>query len=628
MKYWILLGVLWLSLGMTAAQENTDVVLHLGRTNYPSTLDPLFAQTSVEAEYLTNLFIGLTKVDPITSEIVPSLATSWQVSEDGLTWTFTLRNDVPWVKFDPASGTTTEIRKVTAGDVLAAVQRMCSSRNNGYYAVDVLGERIAGCSAGQAANGGTLVQASAPDETTLSITLTAPYGDFLNLTSLWTLYPIPQEIINQFGSDWTLPANIVTSGTYALAEAVPEEGRLTLVKNALYPQDIQGGGNITRIEFTAIQDDSQGFHQYNDGILDRTGIPTAQLETVFADEAYADQRLVLPELAVFYIGMMTDKPPLNDVHVRRAFAAAFNRLAFIENARSGRGINIPHFTPPDVAHAPAVDTPDSVGYNADYAREQMALSAYPNCEGLPAIDIVTYDNAGGWGNYLVDNLALELGCDPMNFTIRALDFNSLRAAISPDLPVDQRPHMFTLSWQADYADAGNFTQVLACGEENRFMRECTATDDLINAALTAPEADRDALYAQIEAAFFGVEGEFPLIPLFQSSLYVLVKPWFTGPFETDGQLGSVHYDYYSIDTNMRAAMLVCNISSDISVNLRSGAGTNFDRAGTLEPGNVVSAVGQTNGTDGFTWWLLQTGVWIRDDVAITDGQCNALPIIP
>ncbi len=630
MRYWFLLGLFWLMLSTTAAQNTDDaVVLHLGRTNYPTTLDPLFAQTSVEAEYLTNLFIGLTKIDPMTGEVIPALAQSWQVSDDGLTWTFTLRQDVPWVRYDPTTNSVNEIRKVTASDALAAIQRMCGSRNNGYYATDVFARRIAGCAAGQAANGGTLVQASAPDDATLVITLTAPYADFLNLTSLWTMYPIPQEVINQFASDWTQPGNIVTSGAYTLAEAIPEEGRITLVSNPLYPQAIHGGGNITRIEFTPIQDDAMGFRQYNDGLLDRTGIPTAQLEAVFADDTYADQRLILPELAVFYFGIMTDKPPLDDVHVRRAFSAAFNRAAFIENVRQGRGIAISHFTPPGIAHAPPLDNPNSVGYNPDYAREQLAQSAYPNCEGLPPIEIVTYQNAGGWGNYLVDNLALELGCDPNNFTIRALNFNELRAAISPDLPVDQRPHLFTLSWQADYPDAGSFAQVLACGEQNRFMRACNTTDDLINAALlTADSAERTNLYAQIETAFFGIDGEFPLIPLFQSSLYVLIKPWFTGPFETDGQLGSVHYDYYTIDTDMRAAMLVCNISSDISVNLRSGPGTNFDRAGTLEPGNTVSAVGRTNGTDGFTWWLLQTGVWIREDVAIEDGQCNALPLIP
>lgn len=85
------------------------------------------------------------------------------------------------------------------------------------------------------------------------------------------------------------------------------------------------------------------------------------------------------------------------------------------------------------------------------------------------------------------------------------------------------------------------------------MRPCTATDDLIDQA--ARETDptiRADLYRQIEAAFFGPDGEFPIAPLYLRVNYVLVKSWYTGPFETDTHFG-VHWDAYSIDMAAKLA---------------------------------------------------------------------------
>ena len=80
------------------------------------------------------------------------------------------------------------------------------------------------------------------------------------------------------------------------------------------------------------------------------------------------------------------------------------------------------------------------------------------------------------------------------------------------------------------------------------MRPCTATDDLINAAARETDpAARDQMYREIEEAFFGAEGEFPIAPIFMRLDYALNKPWYTGPFDTDGLFGGAHWDAYNID---------------------------------------------------------------------------------
>ena len=93
----------------------------------PADLDPaLVSRFDTSARDLVeNLFIGLTRFDPQTQTIEPALAASWTVSPDGLTWTFELRQDVQWVRYDSESGEVEAVRPVAAGDFVYAVQRAC-----------------------------------------------------------------------------------------------------------------------------------------------------------------------------------------------------------------------------------------------------------------------------------------------------------------------------------------------------------------------------------------------------------------------------------------------------------------------------------------------------------------------
>lgn len=116
--------------------------------------------------------------------------------------------------------------------------------------------------------------------------------------------------------------------------------------------------------------------------------------------------------------------------------------------------------------------------------------------------------------------------------------------------------MWSLGWGPDYGDANNWVgDVLHCEfSENSFKRACTETDDLIE--LAAQESDPDArleLYYRIEEQFFGPEGEVPFIPIYLRVTYVLVKPWYTGPFETDGLFGGAHWDWRTIDQEAQLA---------------------------------------------------------------------------
>ncbi|MFW5691356.1 MAG: ABC transporter substrate-binding protein [Chloroflexota bacterium] len=610
-----------------ADETPPDVVLRVAGVTQPTGLDPLVLSSAADVQFIPNIFLSLARIDAATGRPGPALARSWSIGLDGLTWTFNLRDDVPWVIYDPTAGTFENLRPVTAADAVFAIQRMCSSDQYGPYATDILGSRIAGCADGQAAGDGTLAQVEAPDDITLIITLNAPYAYFDSLVALWTIAPLPEEALVAAPNDWTEPGRILTNGAFAVAAFTPQEA-LTLVANPLLPDDLRGEGGITRVEYIAATDERAAFRRYTDGLADVAAVPVSQRDVLLADEALAPEIYEVSNLSLFYLGFATDLPPFDDMHLRRAFAAAFDRQRFIEEVRGGRGRPFDHLIPAEVSPGVDVSSDLLLGFDPDFAREQLALSAYPECAGLPPVRIATYEDASGWAGFLVDSAVEVLGCDAAAFDIQALDFNQLRATIDPDTDPGTRPALFTFGWGPDYDDASSYVAFVACGTENYFGRQnCTLIDDLIlQASTTAEAAQRVTLYQQIELALFGPDGEMPLIPLFLATEMVAVKPWVSGPVEAfASRFGVTYYDAFSIDTEARAATVSCTVISPVAVNLRGGPGTNFNQVGTLEANTPANAVGQTRGTDSFIWWLLENGQYVREDVVEESGLCSALP---
>lgn len=627
----MLLWLLLLSFGVVSAQEETPpatqpVVLRLATSADPNTFDPLFAESLEDINYTSNLFIGLTRTDPATGDILPALAREWAVSEDGLTWTFTLRDDVFWVRYNTETASFEQGRLITAEDMVYTIQRLCGSNQNGYYAVDVFAKRIAGCSDGQTANDGTLAQSSAPDATTFTITLTAPYGSFLTMTTLPTLRPQPREAIEALGTDWAYPNNIVSSGAFALSRFIPQIG-ITLLANPFYPADLRNSGNVEAVDILFVADFETQFSLYQNALLDIAGVPIGVVSDVKADETYAGQLVELEELTVFFMGFATDKPPFNDVHVRRAFAAAIDRVAFVERVRFGIDQPLDGFISDGVAYSP--QDAMVVGYNPDYAREQLALSPYPNCENFPEVKMTLFNGAGSWGTYIVNEWVELFGCDLARFTVNEITFNELLTLVNPiRTPSDARPNMFSLGWGADYPDADNYASFIECGISNFFVRGCTSLDELIAQARTlADSEERIALYTQIEEGLFGVDGEFPLIPLYTRKRNLLVQPWISGSFTTDGRVGAVNYDAYTLDVALRGENIRCEVTNNrgSAINRRISPSTVVDIAGQINDGESVRAIGQAIGDDGLVWWQLETGEWVRSDIVDETGQCEALP---
>jgi hypothetical protein len=246
----LVIGILASGLIGTAAGAGApDLTVGVVADQLP-TLDPALVASRDAITPIGNLFLSLTSYDPLTAQVVPELATSWAASDDGLTWTFKLRQDVNWMQYDPATGQATAQRPVTAQDVVYAFQR--ASAPGG------------GCP-------GTITDVQAPDDATVAVTLQQPAPANIDFSRSSCLYPVPQEPIDQFGGDWTLPGNIWTNGPYLLGGSAADA--LTLTKNEAFP-----GAKLIPIEaikWVIVDAFDVALTHYQNGTLDAVYDPTA-----------------------------------------------------------------------------------------------------------------------------------------------------------------------------------------------------------------------------------------------------------------------------------------------------------------------------------------------------------------
>jgi ABC-type oligopeptide transport system substrate-binding subunit len=548
-----------LSACQPAAPEATAVLRGYDTSDIPS-LDPQIAEDVTSINGIENIFVNLTNVDLNTSEIVPEAASSWEVSDDGLTYTFHIRTDIPWVHFDYATGETSQVndadgnpRFVTAYDFEYAVARACSPATGGYYS-GVIAPQIVGCSEvlfEEDAN--AAIGAVATDAETFVITLNFPAAYFLTMTPMWTLAATPQWAIEEHGESWTEAANIVTNGRYVLADwqhGVRREFR----RNPLFPADLAGSGNIGTLVTDVVPDDVTGYALWLNGEVEQAGIPDTELQAHL--EQYPDETDQIADLAVFYISFAFDKAPFDDQRVRAAFSAAFDRETFVREVRQGQGLPMKHFAPPGIFGAPPIDEV-GVGYNPEWAAEQLAAAGYPNCEGFPTVTLLGYTGAStlAWIEFAQANWQQNLGCSPDQILIEQQEFADLLATTSADTPTEDRPHMWTLGWGPDYGDENNWVgDVLWCeNSENRQARDCGPVDDLIVEAREETDpARRVELYSQIEEGFFGENGSFPFAPIFLRIAYVARHSWLS---RTPALFGGQQYYNWTLDVEARDAAL-------------------------------------------------------------------------
>jgi oligopeptide transport system substrate-binding protein len=305
------------------------------------------------------------------------------------------------------------------------------------------------------------------------------------------------------------------------------------------------------LSIIVVKDANTIYSLYQNNQVDASGLPRGEQDKVLKDPDLSKQIVQSYDLAVSYIGFAYDKPPFDNVHVRRAFSAMMDRKAMVADLLGGRGAPMAHFMPPGIFGSVGINEvglgdPKNLGFDPDYAKKEFD-QVYPNCEGFPTITFLT--EGANFAQYVQNAMKTYLGCDPSKMNIQQADFQVQIQGIKPTVPTPQRPNMWDLAWGPDYLDAQDWIYaVLSCHSENDAKRQCGDLDKQIDDASHETDVKKRAqMYRDLETAFFGTDGEFMIAPLFTGKNYSMYKPWYKGLFDTDALLGGGHWDTRRID---------------------------------------------------------------------------------
>ncbi len=527
----------------TPTPAATVIELELTQSGRLRDLDPGLAEQQSQLDLAQNLFVGLTNYDPDTNTIEPELAQTWSIGPDGRTWTFNLRDDIFWVRSNTPlrrSGglaTATPLRPVTADDVVFAIQRLCSRAIPSSSAYNLF--IIEGCEEvftkqQPAEEDLETIQIRALNPTLLEIRLRESNGAFLTLTSMPFFMPVPRDLVNErgnewlnaigeFSSGWQTPENIVTSGPFMPLKSQFTSQLVTLHRNPLWP--IDWAGNVDVVKVTFLTDDLEAFQMWQERSFDIAPLPTSERNGML--QRQPDKVRALPEYILFYLGFNFNSEVMSEPEVRRAFSAAIDRQALIDELYNGKGIIMRHATVPGmVASVEALDY--GVGYSPDFARQQLAASSIQNCRLLTDITLLvsSADLSLRQAEMIRNMWVEELGCLEEHIHIEQAQFGLLLADTQKDAA--NRPDMWELAWAPTFPDASNLiTKLLHCRDsDNRQARPCSEADTLMTRAGTIIDpAERQALYRQAEGQFFNENGIFPIIPLYVRAREIVVQDW-------------------------------------------------------------------------------------------------------
>lgn len=480
-----------------------DNVLRFNNGAEPETIDPALAAGQPDGNVCRMLWEGLTVADPATLEPLPGMARAWSVSDDGLEWTFHLR---------PARWS--DGRPVTAGDFAwswrRALDPKTAARNAGllHYLKN-----------GRAFNRGELadpaaVGVSAPDDSTLRVTLEHPTPFWIHLTSYPTYMPVPRESVERWGDRWTRPEHVVGNGPFCLTGWRPNS-RFVFRKNPGYWD--AGQVRLDGAILYSIDDLNTSMNLYRAGRIDWNpsgNIPAPYLAAV---RTMADFRNA-PFAAIYYYSINVTDPVMSNRWVRKALAWSIDREAICRDLFKGVRPPRGNFTPPGY---PGYPTPNPIGFDPAYARDCLARAGYPDGRGFPKIEILFNTSEdhrklaeviqAGWRQVL----NIDVGLSNQEWG------SYLKAVSGLHYQVARR------SWIADYPDPNTFLATLRTGDGNSRTGWSNAGYDsrLAAAAVDTDPARRLATLAAAESLLLD---ECPVIPIYNYALTELIKPYVRG----------------------------------------------------------------------------------------------------
>lgn len=496
--------------------------------NDVATLDPAIGYDWQNWSMIKSLFDGLMDYEPGTTELKNDLAEDYQISEDGLTYTFSLR---PGVMFHNG-------REMTSADVKYSLERAVNPQTQspgaGFFS------SIEGFDAVSSGEATELSGISTPDELTVEITLKAPDATFLHVMALNFASVVPQEAVEAAGRDFGKQP--VGTGAYKLEEWALGQ-RLTFVKNEDYFRE--GIPYVDKIDFEIGQEPNVALMRLQRGEVDIAGdgIPPAQFLQFREDPEFKELMVIGDQLHTGYMTMNVTIPPLDDVKVRQAINMAINkeRIVRVINGRA---------TPANQPLPPAMPGYDESyeGYPYDVEQARALLEEAGYGDGFETeLFVMNTDPQPRIAQAIQQDLA-QIGIEA--------DITSLAQAnvIAAGGEQDQAPLIWSggMAWIADFPDPSNFWgPILGCegavpGGWNWAWycnEELDARADEANAMVDPDQQEERAeLWGEI---FTTAMDDAPWVPIFNEQRFTVHSARMAGDdaLYVDPVHVPVNYDY-------------------------------------------------------------------------------------
>ncbi len=505
----IVLGIITLMcVSILALPVGAKTVLRWNLGGEPPTLDPALATDTTSVFVDEQLFLGLTDFDDETNEVIPELAKSWFASDDGLVWTFVMRDDVKW----------TDGKPVTAYDVEYGVKRTLNPATASDYAYVLYVIKGA-----QDYNTGEVEDASvvgvkAVGDYIVRFELNHPAGYFPAIAGMWIARPQPQETIEKWGDKWTEPENIVTNGHYMLKEWVHDD-YLVMVKN---PDSYEADKvQIDEIYCMMVTEASTAQSLYEGGELDvQEIVPLEDMDRIKADPVLSKELFIAPRLCTYYYGFNNEKFPFDNPLVRKAFASAIDRETLIATVLKGEQKPATTFSAPGIFGW--VDPAEEIGhpFNVETARAFLAQAGYPGGEGCPVVTLMFNTSES---HRKIAQVIQAMWQQVLNVKI---NLANQEWGVYLKTCVEDAPQIYRLGWCADYPDANNWlNDVFNSKSESNYANFSNPEyDKLVEAAAREFDpAKRIEMYKKAERILCDTDAG--IAPIYWYTRVVLTKPY-------------------------------------------------------------------------------------------------------
>lgn len=426
-----------LLLGCSPPPHETGRTLNRGNGPDIKSLDPAFVQGLWESFVVGDMLMGLTTEGP-RGEPVPGAADGWNVSPDGLTWTFHIRSH-RWSDGTP----------VTAADFVAAWRRLVDPNTAAPYAYNLWIVKN-----GEAVSTGRLPPSAlgvrAQDDCTLVVTLEHPASYLPELLDIPAAWPLPRHVLRRYPKSWTRPEHYVTNGPYIVREWIPGD-HITLVKNPRF------------YDAAHVAIDTVNYYQTSDANAGLRRFRAGQLDTLyqFPSEEIDWLRRHLPQavrtsayLGVAYFAVNIARFP--DRRIREAINLGLDRQALTEKIRRVGETPAYRIVPPGISGYPGHAGLDfeSVPMASRIARARALMKALGYGEHRPLhmqlLTTVSPDSKRNAAAFQAMMAKIHI----------AIDIAVVEGQVFQQMVQKREFDIATPSWIADFDDPGNFLDLL------------------------------------------------------------------------------------------------------------------------------------------------------------------------